>query len=218
MKFFVLFLAIALSNMARAQELATPSPPPAPSQFYVKFETTVTTSNGSTAIILQVNREWAPIGVDHFYELMQLTRQQDASYYDSNGFFRVVPGFVVQFGISGTPAISKAWNTPIKDDPVKQSNVAGTMTYADAGPNTRTTQLFINYIDNSGLDSQGFAPFAKVVQGMDVALAINSQYGQSPSQNQIYSQGNSYLKKHYPDLDYIVTASIFDPPEGFEFE
>jgi len=125
-------------------------------------------------------------------------------------FFRVVPGFVVQFGISGDPKVSQEWqNKNIPDDPVILSNIKGTMSYADAGPNTRTTQLFINYADNSFLDSQGFTPFAKIDDAsMLTALSINAQYGENPDQGQIYSKGNDYLKANYPNLDYLTSAEI----------
>lgn len=110
---------------------------------------TTVTNFTSNVIEIEVYRDWAPLGVDHLWKLLQ------AKYYDQNGFFRVVPRFVVQFGISGDPATTAKWAVPIKDDPVKTSNVMGTVTYATAGPNTRTTQLFINYGDNSFLDKQG---------------------------------------------------------------
>jgi len=178
----------------------------APKTFLVEFATTV--NQGQGTIVINITRSWAPYGVDRFYELLTLN-DSTFCYYNQNGFFRVVPGFVVQFGINGNPTISNAWeNANIPDDPVILSNIEGTMAYADAGPNTRTTQLFINYADNSFLDSEGFAPFGVIVQGMDVALAINSQYQQEPDQTLIYSEGNSYLQANFPGLDYITTASI----------
>lgn len=114
-------------------------------------------------ILLEVTRAWAPLGVDRFYALLQ------DGFYNEAAFFRVVPGFVLQFGIASTPEANERWSTPIQDDPVVESNLRGTITYATAGPNTRTTQLFINYVDNPNLDPQGFAPFGRVVAGLDVA-------------------------------------------------
>eukprot|EP01116_Phalansterium_solitarium_P013326 TRINITY_DN3069_c0_g1_i2.p2 TRINITY_DN3069_c0_g1~~TRINITY_DN3069_c0_g1_i2.p2 ORF type:complete len:202 (+),score=55.73 TRINITY_DN3069_c0_g1_i2:87-692(+) len=176
----------------------------APESFLLQFNTTVKTGDGS--ILINITRSNAPLGVDRLFELLTLPT---GSYYDQNGFFRVVPNFVVQFGINGDPAIAQKWeNANINDDPVKLSNLKGTVTYATAGPNTRTTQLFINYVDNSFLDAQGFAPIGTIVQGFDVALAINAQYGQNPDQSTIYSKGNAYLKKDFPKLDYITTARI----------
>lgn len=124
-------------------------------------------------------------------------------------FFRVVPGFVVQFGISGMPSVSKAWEPlTIKDDPVILSNVAGTIAFATAGPDTRTTQVYINLADNSGLDKQGFTPFGKVTAGMDVVLGLNSEAGQDPDQDLIYSQGNAYLRANFKKLDYVLKTTL----------
>lgn len=125
------------------------------------------------------------------------------------GFFRVVPSFVVQFGIAGSPAVSAAWqNLVIKDDPVLQSNTAGTFAFATAGPDTRTTQLFVNLVDNSGLDAQGFSPFGQTdAKGLAAIGHIYAGYGQNPDQDQIYAQGDAYLKANFPKLDYI-TATV----------
>eukprot|EP00029_Vermamoeba_vermiformis_P012239 TRINITY_DN7053_c0_g1_i1.p1 TRINITY_DN7053_c0_g1~~TRINITY_DN7053_c0_g1_i1.p1 ORF type:complete len:226 (-),score=55.68 TRINITY_DN7053_c0_g1_i1:37-678(-) len=194
--YFALFVCLQASETAVK----------APEEFFVGFDTTVKVGDGK--IILKIQRSNAPIGVDRFYELLTLA---GGSYYNNNGFFRVLPGFVVQFGISGNPKISQAWqNKNIQDDPVLLSNVYGTITYATAGPNTRTTQLFINYADNSFLDSQGFAPFGKVVKGMSVATAIYSGYAQNPDQGSIYNQGNTYLKQNFPQLDYITRAYVIN--------
>ncbi len=122
--------------------------------------------------------------------------------------FRVVPGFVIQWGINGSPAVSAKWNTPITDDPVTRSNVRGTVSYATAGPNTRTTQLFVNLANNSFLDSQGFAPFARVSVGMQYFDAAYSGYGQSPNQDLIYSQGNQYLQANFPLLTDFNTSTV----------
>ena len=174
-----------------------------PDVFNITFETTVHTPFGSK-IILECQKSAAPLGVEHLYSLMSLS----PPYYNQNAFFRVVPNFVVQFGINGDPEISAKYNTPIKDDPVKMSNTKGTFTFATAGPNTRTTQLFINFGNNSFLDHQGFAPLGRVVEGMEVAEHIYAGYGQDPSQGRIYSQGNVYLKQNFPKMDYITKATL----------
>lgn len=159
------------------------------------------TSKG--AVVLEVHRDWAPIGTDHFLALVK------SGYYDGNRFFRVVPGFVVQFGLNGDPAVTAKWrDMPLQDDPVTQSNTAGMVTYATSGPNTRTTQLFINLADNQRLDSMGFAPFAKVISGMDVVQNLYRDYGERPDQGLIESQGNAYLQSQFPQLDYIRKATI----------
>jgi peptidyl-prolyl cis-trans isomerase A (cyclophilin A) len=170
----------------------------APEQFKVQFET----SKGN--FIIEVTRKWAPIGADHFYDLVQ------KGFYNECRFFRVVPGFMVQFGINGDPAVQKNFrDATIKDEPTVASNAPGFITYAKSGaPNSRTTQLFINYGDNSFLDNQGFAPFGRVVEGMDVVTAINSKHGERPDQGAIQSQGNAYLKERFPDLDYIKSVKL----------
>jgi peptidyl-prolyl cis-trans isomerase A (cyclophilin A) len=169
----------------------------APATYRAKFET----SAGDFTI--EVTRGWAPLGADRLYNLIR------NGFYDGDRFFRVVPGFVVQFGINGTPAVSAAWrHANIADDPVTQHNVTGTIVFATAGPNTRTTQLFINYADNVRLDGMGFAPMGKVVDGMDVVQKIYSGYGQNPNQDLIESQGNPYLSQAFPQLDYIKKATI----------
>lgn len=169
----------------------------APEKFRVKLET----SKGD--VVLEVNRAWAPIGADHFYTAVE------SGFYDDTRFFRVVPGFIVQFGINGDPAVQKEWrDNNLKDDPVTQKNVRGTLTYATAGPNTRTTQLFINLADNNFLDGQGFAPFAKVVSGMDVVEKITAEYGEKPDQGYIQQLGNRYLNEYFPRLDYIKKATV----------
>lgn len=182
----------ALMNPAAAANQA-----PAPATYRARFETSV----GNFTI--EVTRAWAPLGADRLYHLIR------AGFYDGDRFFRVLPGFVVQFGLNGSPAVNAAWhNASITDDPVTQHNTAGTLVFATAGPNTRTTQLFINYVDNYNLDGMGFAPLGRVVDGMDVVQKIYSGYGQTPNQGLIESQGNAYLTQAYPQLDYIKTATI----------
>jgi peptidyl-prolyl cis-trans isomerase A (cyclophilin A) len=195
--------------------LATPAPPPAllhpaslkakaPATYAVEFDTT------KGKFVVTVRRSSAPRGADRFYNLVQ------AHFYDGTEFFRVVKGFVVQFGISGYPQVSAAWqNANIVDDPVKASNTVGTITYADGGPNTRTTQVFINLGNNgkgspSNLDGQGFAPFGKVTAGMAVVKKLYGGYGDTVTnlQGNIASQGNAFLKKRFPKLDSVIRARV----------
>jgi peptidyl-prolyl cis-trans isomerase A (cyclophilin A) len=187
---------------------AAPAPPPAaapaadaaPAQFKVRIET----SKGP--IVIEAHRDWSPNGVDRFYQLVQ------SGYYDDIRFFRVVPGFVVQFGMHGDSATNAKWATNgLIDEPVKQPNRRGTVTYAKSEmPNSRTTQLFINLADNSMLDQQGFAPFGEVVEGMSVIDALYSGYGDQPTgrQSEIAAEGNAYLNREFPKLDFIKTARV----------
>lgn len=174
----------------------------APDVYEAKFETT------KGDFVIEVTRSWAPLGADRFYNLVK------NHFYDGVSFFRVVPGFVVQFGLTGNPAVNKAWNNAnIKDDPVVQSNKPGTITFAMAGPNTRTTQVFISFGDNSRLDAMNFAPFGKVTSGMDVINQLYGGYGDAPTshQDEITNQGKAYLDKNWPKLDSIKTATIISP-------
>ena len=169
----------------------------APDTFQVLFETT----KGNFTV--EVNRNWSPNGADRFHELV------NSCFYNDAGFFRVVPGFVVQFGLNADPAVQKKWtDSKIKDDPVVSSNKRGSVTFAMAGPNTRTSQLFINYADNARLDDMGFSPFGTVIQGIDVVDKINSEYGQQPNQGRITAQGNAYLKSAFPNMDFITKAAV----------
>jgi len=169
----------------------------APETFQVKFETT------AGDFTIKITRAWAPLGADRFYNLCK------HNYFDSASFFRVVPGFIVQFGIGAYPAVNSVWQSAnIKDDPVKESNRPGTLTFATAGPNTRTTQLFINFANNAGLDRQGFAPFGAVTEGMDVVKKIYAGYGEQPQQHLITAQGKAYLDKNFPKMDSIKTTTI----------
>jgi peptidyl-prolyl cis-trans isomerase A (cyclophilin A) len=176
---------------------------PAPSEFRVRVET----SRGPFTVL--VVRAWAPRGADRFYNLVR------HAFYDEARFFRVVPGFVAQFGIHGDPAVSAAWReAAIADDPPQQSNVRGTVVFATAGPNTRTTQVFVNFRDNTRLDRMGFAPFGKVIEGMEVVDALYSGYGEGPPQgigprqDLIQKEGNAYLRREFPELDFIKSARV----------
>jgi len=165
------------------------------------YRATFQTSAGDFTV--EVTRAWAPKGADRLYNLIR------GGFYDGDRFFRVLPGFVVQFGLNGSPAVNAAWHdAAIADDPVTQHNTAGTVVFATAGPNTRTTQLFINYGDNVRLDGMGFAPVGRVVEGMDVVQRIFSGYGETPDQGLIESQGNGYLTQAFPKLDFIQKATI----------
>jgi peptidyl-prolyl cis-trans isomerase A (cyclophilin A) len=156
-----------------------------------------------------VNRDWAPNGADRFYNLVK------NGFYDNVRFFRVVTGFMVQFGISGDPKLSAPWREArIPDDPVRQSNKRGYITFATAGPNTRTTQVFINFGNNTFLDSQGFAPFGQVISGMNVVDALNAEYGEGaprgrgPDQGRLQQEGNAYLAKDFARMDFVRKATI----------
>ena len=169
----------------------------APAVYKAKF----TTTTGD--FVVEVHRDWAPLGADRFYNLVKY------GYFTNAAFFRVVPGFVVQFGLNASPALNKVWHeAKIQDDPVIQSNKRGYLVFATAGPNTRTTQLFINYVDNQRLDGMGFAPFGMVVDGMNVVDKIFPAYGEKPRQDLIQDQGDAYLKANFPDMDKIKTAAI----------
>jgi cyclophilin family peptidyl-prolyl cis-trans isomerase len=171
------------------------------------YKANIDTSKGT--FVITAHRDWAPNGADRFYNLVK------NGFYDDVRFFRVIPGFMAQFGIHGDPSVASAWRpAQIKDDPVKQSNKRGFVTFATAGPNTRTTQLFVNFGDNAGLDKQGFAPFGEVTSGMDVVDKIYSGYGEGaprgkgPDQGRTQGEGNAYLSKEFPRLDYIKAATI----------
>ena len=174
----------------------------APEKFTVKLETT------KGDILIDVTRAWAPNGADRFFNLVK------AGYYNATAFFRVIPGFMAQIGIHGKPEVAAKWRvSTIKDDAVKESNSRGTVTFATAGPNSRTTQIFFNFGNNARLDGMGFAPFGKV-RDMKTVDALNGEYGEGqprgrgPAQGKLQMEGNSYLKASYPRLDYIKSASV----------
>jgi peptidyl-prolyl cis-trans isomerase A (cyclophilin A) len=182
------------SNETRSER----APDRAPDKFTVNLDT----SKGQVTI--EVYRDWAPVGVDHFHQLLK------AGFYDGARFFRIVPGFVVQFGIAADPQVTARWKTPILDELVRQHNLRGTLTYAKMDiPNSRTTQMFINLGDNSrSLDTKGFAPVGLVVQGMEIVDGLYPGYGESPDQSSIERQGNVYLQGQFPLLDFIRKAAI----------
>jgi peptidyl-prolyl cis-trans isomerase A (cyclophilin A) len=197
--------ALTLPAFGQSANLANPSAlrETAPATYKARFET----SKG--AFVVDVTRDWAPNGADRFYNLVK------NGFYDGVRFFRVLDGFMAQFGINGDPKISAQWREArIQDDPVKQSNKRGFITYAMAGPNTRTSQVFINYGDNSSLDRQGFSPFGQVSSGMNVVDALHKGYGegaprgQGPDQGRVQAEGNAYLTKSFPQLDFVKKATI----------
>jgi peptidyl-prolyl cis-trans isomerase A (cyclophilin A) len=170
----------------------------APEDYKAEFVTT----KGN--FVIEVHREWAPFGADRFYNLVR------NGFFTNAAFFRVVPNFMVQFGLSANPAVNKAWqNANLRDDPVKQSNKRGYITFAQtSAPNSRSTQVYINFKDNTFLDSQRFAPFGEVVEGMDVVDKITSQYGETPDQGHITEEGDAYISKNFPNIDKIKSARI----------
>lgn len=175
----------------------------APNKYNVEF----TTTKGIFQI--EVNRDYSPLAVDRFYYLVK------KNYYNDNRFFRVVPNFVIQWGMKGNPKVDKIWEElGVVDEPVELSNTKGTISFARSGPNTRSTQLFINLKDNVRLDNsewggvKGFPAFGKVIKGIEVVEAINSEYRELPNQDSISVNGNNYLKKNFPNLDYIISAVI----------
>lgn len=209
------FLAVVCVISARTAEAQSPpaillSPldarwsEAAPESFRAVFETTKGT------FVIDVQRAWAPIGVDRFYNLVR------HGFYDGVRFNRVIEGFIVQWGLSGFPEVTRIWkNRPIPDDPVRQSNERGTIAYAMTGPDTRTTQVYISLDDNSRLDAQGFAPFGRIIEGMDVVDSIYSGYGENAgggvragNQGPIEEEGNAWLDREFPLLDHIVRARI----------
>ena len=201
----LLLAAIASPAFSQAPDLSNPAAlvEQAPATYKVHFDT----SKGP--FVIQVNRAWAPHGADRFYNLVK------HGFFDNVRFFRVISGFMVQFGINGDPRVSARWReASIPDDTVKQSNKRGMITFATAGPNTRTTQVFINFGDNAALDSQGFAPFGQVVSGMNVVDALNAEYGEGaprgrgPEQGKLQMEGNAYLAKSFARMDYVKKATI----------
>jgi peptidyl-prolyl cis-trans isomerase A (cyclophilin A) len=204
-RFWWLAFQVALAGCATSEEskkTASKQDLPAPDVFQVNFDT----SKGP--VVIEVHKDWAPLGAQHLYELV------NRGYYDGNRFFRVTRAYV-QWGVNGDPQISGIWSTAnLRDDPVKESNVRGTVSYAKLGPNTRATQLFINMRDNKDLDKQGFAPIGKVISGMDAVDSFFGAYGDvpprgsGPDPSKIETQGNLYLESQFPRLDFVKKAAI----------
>jgi cyclophilin family peptidyl-prolyl cis-trans isomerase len=201
----VLTLGISATPLIAQGNLGNPAAltEQAPATYKARFDT----SKG--VFVIDVRREWAPVGADRFYNLVK------NGFYDENRFFRVISGFMVQFGINGNPQVSTPWrNAQIKDDPVKQSNKRGFITFATSGPNSRTTQVFINFGDNSRLDGMGFASFGQVSSGMNVVDQLYADYGEGapqgrgPNQGRIQGEGNAYLTRDFPNLDFVRKATI----------
>lgn len=195
-------LALALQTPGTLQD---PQSPELRLTAPAEFRVTLDTSKGEIGV--QVTRDWAPRGADRFYSLVM------NHYYDGTRFYRVLPKVIAQVGIHGDPKISLKWHEAlIDDDPVKQKNTRGRVSFAKGGPNARTTNIFINLKDSTSLDSQDFAPFGEVVQGMEVADLLYSGYGEGspkgrgPSQKRLYEEGNAWLEKDFKDLDFIKTA------------
>lgn len=198
--------SIAEANPVLLQPGDTVFAAQAPEMFRARF----TTTEGEFTV--EVYRGWAPRAADRFYNLVR------AGYYDGNRFFRVVPGFVAQFGLHGEPEIAQAWRGhSLEDDPLVQSNRRGTIAFAMAGPNTRSTQVFINYRDNEALDRAGFVPFGRVVEGMMIVDRLNGAYGElapegrGPNERRLVTEGEQYLRREFGDLDRIERAQIVDP-------
>ena len=203
--FVLLSLLVACSTAPEAEKAEAPPPEPVkpPEVYRVKLETT------KGDIIIEVHQEWAPRGADHFFELVH------SKFYDNSRFFRVVRRYIAQFGINSDPKTQSLWaQMRIRDDPVKQSNKKGFVTFAKLGPASRTTQVFINLRDNEALDKDGFAPFGQVIEGMDIVERLWSSYGEvaprgtGPDPTQIELQGDAYLEQQFPRLDKIVRATI----------
>jgi len=204
----VALLGACATQGTRRDALLRPTPAAlaahAPEQFQVRLETS------AGPMLLTVHRDWAPIGADRFYYLVR------NGFFDDARFFRVDSGFIAQFGLNGDPAIIAAWkHRTMPDDPVRVSNLRGRLGYAMTGPNTRTTQIYFNLVDNPRLDAQGFAPFAEVTEGMDALLRLYSGYGErsgggvrAGKQGAIEAGGNTYLKRNFPKLDYIKRAIV----------
>lgn len=185
---------------ARKAEAAKPKLAPStkgvPDAYKVRLDTT------KGPVLIEVHREWAPRGADRFWELVK-----DGFYTDA-AFFRMVPNYVAQFGLAANPAMTKKWAEYIDDDPVLRTNRVGAVSFANAGPNTRNTQVFINLRSNQNLDSEYFAPFGQVIEGMENVEKLYKGYANSPNQEQITNRGNAYLKANFPNLDYIRKATV----------
>jgi peptidyl-prolyl cis-trans isomerase A (cyclophilin A) len=203
----VLTACLLLAGCSQAPDKKPAAAPAKPAPTPDVYRVNLDTSKG--AVVLEVTRAWAPHGADHFYELIK------EGYYDGDRFYRVVPHFVVQVGINGDPKVTQIWSAlRISDDPVRQKNRKGTLTFASSGPGARTTQVFVNMRDNLMLDRQGFAPIGRVAEGIDVLERLYGGYGDMPPRGsgpdgiEIERQGNVYLDNHFPRLDFIKKATV----------
>jgi cyclophilin family peptidyl-prolyl cis-trans isomerase len=184
-----------------AQSCALCNPGALTEQAPATFQAAFDTSKGR--FVVEAHREWAPLGADRFYNLVK------SGFFDDVRFFRVIGGQLAQFGMHGDPRVQAAWrDAEVQDDPVRHGNVRGSVSFASRGPNTRTTQLFINLTDNRAYDRLGFAPFAEVVSGMDVVDGLFAGYEERPEQPLIDEEGNAYLTREFPNLDYVKKAAI----------
>ena len=197
MRYFAV-LAVGLAVACGRSKDATATPAgPAPDSFRVTFAT-----NRGTFVV-EATRAWAPNGADRFYALAK------SGFFDDNRFFRVLPGYIAQFGINDQKKVNERWDDqPIPDDPRKETNARGTIVFTTNGANSRSHQLFINLKDNPKLDAQGFVPFGRVVSGMEVVDSLYDDYGDAPQQRLISTLGNNYLLRMFPKLDYLTTAKV----------
>ena len=196
-KTLLVAMVAALSGCGGAKEKNVHPSGPAPDSFRVAF----TTNKG--AFVVEATRAWSPNGADRFYALAR------SNFFDENRFFRVIPGYIAQFGINDQKKVNERWDDePLPDDPARESNARGTLVFTSSGPNTRSHQLFINLKDNPKLDAQGFVPFGRVVSGMAVVDSLYDDYGDTPQQQMIQALGNNYLLRMFPKLDYITTARV----------
>lgn len=200
-------LGLAAAGCLHSSQSTLLHPPARDAQAPAIYDVTFTTTQGP--FVLEVHRDWAPLGADRFYDLAR------HGFYNGCALFRVLKGFVVQWGLNPDPRVNAAWeNANIQDDPVTQSNTAGFLSFATDGPNTRTTQVFINYGNNARLDKMGFAPFGRVTRGMEVVNRLYGGYGEGaphgkgPSQERIQKEGAAYLRAQFPKLDRILTTRV----------
>jgi|SRR5579872_199513 len=198
-----LILGVIAFSSCSKQEAPSASNERSPDSYNVRLDTT------QGPVLIHVDRNWAPLGADRFYTLVK------SGFFDGARFFRVIPDFVVQFGIAREPALNARWhNANLTDDPVTQTNRRGTITFATSGANTRTTQVFVNLTNNARLDGQGFAPFGVVIEGMDAIDRFYKDYGEGPpmgagpAQSRAEAEGNAYFEREFPKLDYIKKASV----------
>jgi peptidyl-prolyl cis-trans isomerase A (cyclophilin A) len=199
---FAAVVALSCQSKAPPGGRAFPGPEAATEAAPAEFKARFTTTRGS--FVVRVVRDWSPQGSTRFYNLVKL------GFYDGSRFFRVVPGFVAQWGIhaDGDTVMARWRNANFPDDPVRESNTAGRLSFAMAGPGSRSTQVFVNLGDNARLDAMGFSPFGEVVEGMDVVRGISSVHGQRPDQTRVQREGNAYLDRDFPGLDSITKAEL----------